>query len=515
MCTSPIHIQNRKVAAGTFLHGADRYQLAVPCGHCPQCNNRRVDELVFRCYFEYLDTLKKGGFTIFNTLTYSEPKVPYNNGFRYFCKRDLQRFLKRLRVYLGRLGYDVDGNLKYVITSEYGEDEDSTHRPHYHVLFFVTFAIDPEYFDACCTRCWSQLDKVNMDRVVLGHLDCKQAFERVINRIDGIRYVCKYIGKGTSVANAIRFSYRCRSDISLRLRDWCDLNNLCIDDVEDWQLSRFWRYYRECYPDFPTDYSLLPFVMQSNGIGISFIDNIDDVECYKTLFDVVNIVSPNSSKGYKSFRIPMYYIRKVFYNFDKESKRFILNELGREYIEKRDGRIAGDLSAFVNIVDSTIDTLVHKYFPQYVNMKDMCDKILDGRDPADFVNYAVYLRDREISPLFDWLDLPNMDVPTMTNIQRELESDSHVYDCQFFEFHKPTKLIGEKYWSDFAPGTLPLYNSLPQFRGFDELFSNIEKVRNRFVRDLGIKLKADYEHKRMVNFAKAAAGISAHKAIVY
>lgn len=99
-------------------------KIPVPCGKCPPCKLRRINDWVFRLKQE--DKISTS--SCFITLTYDTTKVPIsNNGFMSLKKRDWQLFMKRLRKLC------PDDTLKYYACGEYGS---KTKRPHYHAILF-------------------------------------------------------------------------------------------------------------------------------------------------------------------------------------------------------------------------------------------------------------------------------------------------------------------------------------------------------------------------------------------
>lgn len=107
MCDDPIHV-----------NGA-----AVPCGRCPPCKKRRVDEWGFRLLQEY----KRHDHAHFITLTYDTDHVPISpNGFMTLDKKAFPLFMKRLRKMTSE-------TLKYYAVGEYGS---TRKRPHYHAILF-------------------------------------------------------------------------------------------------------------------------------------------------------------------------------------------------------------------------------------------------------------------------------------------------------------------------------------------------------------------------------------------
>lgn len=90
-------------------------QQEVPCGKCYECVKRRRNDWYIRCLIES----RSRRYTYFGLLTYAEVG-------RNLEKRDIQLFLKRLRI----KGY----KFSYLIAGEHGKKTD---RPHWHCLFFA------------------------------------------------------------------------------------------------------------------------------------------------------------------------------------------------------------------------------------------------------------------------------------------------------------------------------------------------------------------------------------------
>lgn len=98
-------------------------KIPVPCGKCPPCKLRRVNDWVFRLKQE--DKISSS--SCFITLTYDTVHVPISdNGFMTLDKRDFQLFMKKLRKKTSK-------KLKYYMCGEYGS---KTQRPHYHAILF-------------------------------------------------------------------------------------------------------------------------------------------------------------------------------------------------------------------------------------------------------------------------------------------------------------------------------------------------------------------------------------------
>lgn len=112
--------------------------LELPCGKCPVCKRRRVNQWVFRLQEEN----KVSSSAYFITLTYDTKHVPITNkGFMTLFKKDYQDFMRRIR------GYQKGTKIKYYACGEYGS---ATMRPHYHAIIFNVQ--DVEYIRKAWTK---------------------------------------------------------------------------------------------------------------------------------------------------------------------------------------------------------------------------------------------------------------------------------------------------------------------------------------------------------------------------
>lgn len=97
----------------------------VPCGKCAVCLRRKGREWYVRLKAEYE---WHDGNAYFVTLTYSDWCLPTTkSGVQTVCKKDVQKFFKRLRRAI------FPYKIRYFLISEYGED---TQRPHYHMIVY-------------------------------------------------------------------------------------------------------------------------------------------------------------------------------------------------------------------------------------------------------------------------------------------------------------------------------------------------------------------------------------------
>lgn len=151
-----------------FVDNPDNWKqekVPVPCGKCPPCRRKRVNDWVFRMQKED----ERSSSSHFITLTYDTTEVPITkNGFMTLRKKDVQDFMKRLRKRQPKT------KIKYYFVGEYGTNNK---RPHYHAIIFNLESTDyvPESW--------------NKGSVHIGH------------RVSGaaIAYTTKYIDKPTKV----------------------------------------------------------------------------------------------------------------------------------------------------------------------------------------------------------------------------------------------------------------------------------------------------------------------------
>ena len=183
MCYRPITISNCKPDKNPLL---DKFRLKVPCGHCILCKDEKRMAMWIRTYYEYLECKKLGGFALFVTLTYRNSTIPRLNNderFKCFSKRDCQKYIKRVRQAIARKypTIDTSNSIRYLCTSEYGG---RTHRPHYHLAFFVR----------CPLHRWS-VRRIVADSWHLGYTKFGSRNYGFIDSVGALHYVSKYICK--------------------------------------------------------------------------------------------------------------------------------------------------------------------------------------------------------------------------------------------------------------------------------------------------------------------------------
>lgn len=359
----------------------------VACGHCPECRDAKKNEYVLRGWYEYVDCIRKGGFAYLETLTYNQRSLDTRTfeGIAHFSKDDIRQFFNKLYRYCKNVC-----SFRYQIVSEYGG---SYHRPHYHVLFFI-FPFQPYLkesfvyiFQKFVRKSWTEFSHykynpvTNVNKAImrpLGFIDkTKTLVSRIIDRLDGIMYVAKYITKDQDYLEVQEQKFQQVVD---NLRSYGDLPNY-LKDVDD--IDEFLKEKRKL---------MQPFHLESQGYGSLLTqilqDQVDRVKENPVLFD--------ANLGLKEHKIPLYYLRKLFFDLVPSGKfSTVTGKPCMMWIPK--GKLGIDFK--VSQMHKRIDKNVDNYYAlmsaatQYLppdRSKDFSNKIyelLDGRTIRDFVIY--------------------------------------------------------------------------------------------------------------------------------
>lgn len=181
--------------------------MAVPCGKCVICTEKKANEWVTRAMTESQTSTSQ---PVFFTLTYNDFCLPHN-GVR---KGAMQRFMKRLRINVDRYcGFKT--KIRYFICAEYGT---KTKRPHYHGILWNLPLLQPQHLDDIIDKSWSFAtnrkfyDSVPSDVDKYGHpvfkfydeksdiYRVKYGYTRVSICTDGrVRYAMKYMRKAAEI----------------------------------------------------------------------------------------------------------------------------------------------------------------------------------------------------------------------------------------------------------------------------------------------------------------------------
>lgn len=465
-----------------------QFKLAVPCGNCCECKSMKYNEYLFRSYFHALSCRDSGGFVLFDTLTYSDQHLPHlssvlNTSFKEFdfpcfSRQDLRLFFVRLRRSLARDGYDVVNNLSYFLTSEYGTADTGTHRPHYHVLFFVSFDIEPTLFSKYVSAAWyhGRTDgiKYHSATYVLNHVFGRGSLSHE-PLIKLVNYVCKYVNKSS------QFKEQVIKRINLYLSNECaDFSQSQIRDTRN-------HLYYLCSE----------FHLQSKGFGLSALSYVDVDEVkengYFRFLDPVKVV--------RTLPIPVYFQRKLFYQLVEDFRGVLHWELTEE----------GNKFKRISSLRS-VDTFVTKFTKWYMDLNGesrlYVDSVLNGRSITDFVHYLLFYKGRlkpanlKIEPLDEWA--VKIFSPTEWSVYNYTDKKEFGHSLIAFNW------FGDRKTESFRPVNFRKYksvfcdccefeqhyvinqSSLKEFNGYDDLFSfyslsceplNVKKERTSLYRD--------------------------------
>ena len=365
MCLKPLKIRNP--VSAIHRNGGQKAYIEVPCGHCADCKRSARLAWRFRSHHHVQNCLETGGFVYFDTLTYSDDYVPLLSHYIDIVKFNLsdifvfdnshwRNFLKNLRR---QLDYHYTGvKFTYFLTSEYGTDERYTHRPHYHVLFFVNNKelITNFQFSKLVSKCWPYGRTDGLPYQTRAYVAEHTYWNKDSSTMKLCNYVSKYVTKDSTF----------QKEIDNRLSVLKKHLDKEVYDTLKRQVSMFHR--------------------QSQGFGRSFIDNLSNDDLDDLLENNV-VTLPDKDKIVATLPLPMYYKRHLYYVLkrDDEGKYYWQpNQRGLEYLRK---------SFYRNI-----DIVTKSIHDKCLNMSDddlyTLYKLFNGRTFIDLATYIVLYKDR-------------------------------------------------------------------------------------------------------------------------
>lgn len=372
MCLKPLKIRNptRCIASA----GGQQLTLEVPCGQCAECVQTKRNEWYLRTYYQVQHTMSQGGYVYFDTLTYDNSHLPHLSryldlkkypvkDFSCFSHEDFRAFLKRLRRMIN-YRYGLNDAFKYFLTSEYGVDDRYTHRPHYHILFFVTAKIHPKDFSLMVFKAWKygRTDGLPYQPVsyVAQHVyGYDMGFSRN-DSFDIISSTCMYVSK--YITKHSKF----RKVLDARI---AKLRELGLDDDTLKVLIR----------------QVDMFHRQSQGFGLSYLHTLDE-RCIALLGED-KVCMQDKKLVLKTFPIPMYYKRHMWYKMLKRDD-------GTRYWQLTDEGIEHVVQQKLKQVDNTVLKLIDELHNSQPMYRDKFFEFLQGRDISDYVIYTLFYRGR-------------------------------------------------------------------------------------------------------------------------
>lgn len=369
MCYHPITIVNPTKYVS--LSYRDRYLLRVPCGHCAECQELKQNEYYFRAYYHTQECLNNGGFVLFDTLTYRDSSLPrirdfisvpsYN--FPCFNSQHVRKFIAKLRQ---RCKRKYNSNFEFLLSSEYGTSQFHSHRPHYHILFFVSGGITPVELSKEISDCWiyGRTDGIpyqNRYHVEYNTLDGSSLSQSI--RV--LKYVTKYISKSSS------FYQQIKKRVNAIVLDYYDMYKKSVSE----QYAEQWLSSLECDKLRESLYRHMgQFHRQSTGFGLSFLEQADLVD----IFDTSSLSVYDNNKVILNIPLPTYYKRKLFYEQVEVDNTLCWQPttLGRSYLYFQQQNLCKRLS--------------HRYTAAAIQCKL-------NIDVNSLVDYVVYKRGRIIA----------------------------------------------------------------------------------------------------------------------
>lgn len=374
MCLKPIKIQNP--AKRFDLKGGQPLLIEVPCGKCAECKKNKRLEWYFRAYHQCQDTIYNGGYVYFDTLTYADEYIPKLShyidmtnmqdvtDFTCFNHEHWRNFLKNMRR---QLFYHYRGaNFKYFLTSEYGTDPTRTHRPHYHILFFVHGNIEPFAFSRLVSQCW-QFGRTDglpyqNERYVAEHCygdtygyDSAETPFEICSKI--CNYVSKYVTKDSTFQQQI--------DNRIQL-----LRKHIKDDAELKNIIRSVDMFHRC----------------SQGFGLGYLRRLD-VDERNFIFDNGACRVGDKARIKYVIKLPLYFKRKLFYDCLKRADNTIYWQLNAKGVEYQKNHLLKCVDKVAINYKLLLSLASHE---EYNHIK----LLMNGRSIDDFVIYKIFYKNR-------------------------------------------------------------------------------------------------------------------------
>lgn len=532
MCLRPLSF--RTPSKMISLDGGQPFKITVKCGQCAECQKAAKNEWHFRAYYQFKDTINNGGYVYFDTLTYSDSNLPRLSNifpnlkssdscselinFPIFSREDIRLFFVRLRRHLTKLGYNPAHRLKYFLSSEYGTSENHTHRPHYHILFFVENSFIPWYtLSHAISDCWQlgRTDGLKFHEDNPLHVEA-HVYSKVNTTSDVVDKVCFYVSK------YVQKDSRYMKTVFKRLYGIYDYltqmyikpigeyrpiyvlsDDLCSVSVEHDPVTGL-PYMEKCKMtviDRRLNASALnislssksnfikslrrsafQFHLQSKGFGESYLNTpqfLNDVKDGK-----MSITTSSFAYPVRNIPLPLYYQRKVFYNLVKAfdgSLKWELNDRGVDYkcimASKTFNLVVDRFTDWYHNLPALVQDEHKSDKDNEIAIKNACDKayaLLDHRPISDFAAYVLFYMGRVMPSdcCKSVFALPSLDEWIPQLFKNGLpgsfflpDTDSRVVHS---DFSVGSVVVGE---IDFYHDHIFNQNSFLQFRYFDELFN--------------------------------------------
>lgn len=388
----------------------DKYTITIPCNDCVECWQEKENEWKLRTYYEYLDCIRKGGYCIWDTLTYNEKNIPtfqkvekhipdkYN--FTCFNFKEIQQFIAKLR---DKIGYDA---MRYIIASEYGQTEEyiddkgrkrqGTKRPHYHLLLFITNGYDKIKASKEIKKTWGKGKTYGIEDAGAEYFWEKGIIDTKAKALKVAEYIGKYCLKNPEfdktandkIRKTLEFFYKVENNVQkvdpkkINTPEWRKRRRKITNNVKDRHL-------------------------QSKGYGKYMLEYNKEKTVIKD--NMISMPSNNPNKPIFWAKMPMYYQRKIFYNHTRINGKvfWYLNETGKQYklnnIQKTIELYAKRLAQKETIIqDQEFENTIKRYYKdhkldytdQYYKINDLLYSYRNGRTWEQVAEYYIYYKGR-------------------------------------------------------------------------------------------------------------------------
>lgn len=330
-CLHPIKIINQ--CKYVSLNHRDRMVLFVRCNKCAACQQYNRNVWYFRAFYEFKETIQNGGYCLFDCLTYSPkfvPKVsqyfdiPKRLDFYCFDYEHLRLFFVRLRRYLRK--YNVEDNLRYFASTEYGTKLNGTHRPHIHLLFYCTSPqLDSLTLSRAVAKCWKFGRTDGLPYKSRKYVQYNTINDNLGSALRVCQYISKYVMKDSSFQKTI--DKRMQSILFRLYKNWLKDNNFV--EFDEWQLLPDGKQAKK-----NVNSRIGQFHRQSLHFGESALGDMDILQIMSDNL----LVIPDQKKITMRIGLPLYYKRKLFYDLVKVDglPTWIPNDLGKKYLSLRE-----------------------------------------------------------------------------------------------------------------------------------------------------------------------------------
>ncbi len=501
MCLNPIKIPNNSsVLSRYYLSKGYR---SVPCGKCYECQQTKSLEWEYRSWWQFRDTRKHSGYCLFDTLTYDSPPMisqflgDSGIDFPCFSLPDIQSFMNRLQQALRhRYHYSKKESLpiKYFLSAEYGTKEQyvdsrcrirkATHRPHYHVVFYVMDPkISPLSLSYLINRSWKHGRTDGIPWKSKQYVLKKRVIDGSSWNFEAVRlnqYVTKYVQKDCQFQKTI--DARLWSFMYSKYQEHCrhvgeqyefDFDNMQLD-VDGFPICAGTKLVEQNFQSWlrssaakslflKAKHCVEQFHKQSQQFGALLLDELDlpylwHTGCQKYRKGDGSVVD---------VKLPLYYFRKLFQeqvsNGDKWS--WSNTDLGCQYVMKRQHDLVHDLAFDIYCTFKTFGKEVYfdpKQLAYYsVVLKDTIGYIDVPYSRFDVMKHPYYhqRKDKRSGKFFLWQEYDDR------CSLRFLSSD--FLSLSFNDEHSWTEAID----SDYV------------IHGFDEILADYRIMKYRLKRD--------------------------------